>query len=193
MKLLKLIIILTLFLLGNMLSFFLVIPWIRYQLAYWIIKYIEFRDYDPYVTELVPNLISWLQENKQINYSELRCLILIVFLHLYKELVIYDIEFMTGFSPRLFSNDMRWIYWPELFLFPIYNSLSGNEPVKNNLEYEEQMGGIAPLNIDIKRRLFDFVKGHFQLYVESRVPKKQYLEGQIVEINITIKIYQISS
>ncbi len=161
--------------------------YIRYWIAYWLIKWIGYLDFYEPAKEAAPKLYTLLIEHHQIDIAQLRRLVLIALRHTYSEYSYFDIEFTTSLRWPVIKEKGYWRFFPEGLIFLIYNILSGGNPIADHIEYEKQVGGIPPVTIDRKRHLVDFFTDQHKLNVQVEVGKIYFPANESVQIIFTLE------
>lgn len=156
--------------------FFLKNPRLRLWVAYWLVEQLNFGSY----TDPSPPFLAWLKTEQQISIAELRKLILANFIWPQRYAEYYGEEFTTLLSRKNFG------WYPYNLIFPLYNSLSDEGPIKTHTHYFEQIGGMSK-QADLLRRTADFVKGELKINIVFTADRKNYGFDQPVNLALTIQ------
>lgn len=156
---------------------------IRRWIAFWIIKWMGQLVYYETATKAAPLLAEWLNDQGEISHSQLKRLILAVLMHWY-DFASYQGQNLTTVPSK--GEDFK-LRFPYSLIFLLYNSLSNGKPIKNSSEFEEQMGGFPPIQIDPVCHLIDYVAGRQCLKLELAVGQSYYETNGTVDVSLTIR------
>lgn len=157
---------------------------LRKLIANWLIKWMGHLVYYEPATQAAPSLAAWLKKQKKISPSQLRRLTLAVLMHWYDFASHQERDFTT--APKT-HEDFR-LAFPYNLIFMLYNSLSNGKVIQTAVEFEEQMGGFPPIQINPVDHLINYVTSSNQsLRIELIANQGSYEFGAPINVSLTLQ------